>query len=388
MSGSRAPRAVPPGAGEPASGRPGGRLERPVAIFRFSPHRRPGLFRRLARRAGLAVAARRARRRRAGAGRPARVRRHRPDGRSDERQRRPRRGTRRLRACCARRSTGRSRCSGHCLGGQLLAQALGAPVTRAPVAEIGWVDVAVCDVSAQRDWFGGRAAFTTFQWHYDAFALPAGATPRADQRVQRQPGVRGRRTAHRFPVPHRDDEARWSRRGLRPGRTNFPRNPRRPRRAPPTSAATSTRAWPRSMPSRTTSTRAGRRGWRARRVGDSRPGSVPAVRAPAKALERGVRHDLEPRSVDAFDVCRRPHRVAQIALEQRGDDIGRRRMRQQIIPGPGRIAARSGGRAGWRVSMPSTTTRLPSACARPTTARTTSSPLRPAPSASRTSDRS
>ncbi len=66
---------------------------------------------------------------------------------------------------------------GHCLGGQLLAQALGAPVTRAPVAEIGWLEVEVCDVPAQREWFGGRTAFTTFQWHYDAFALPAGATP-------------------------------------------------------------------------------------------------------------------------------------------------------------------------------------------------------------------
>lgn len=65
---------------------------------------------------------------------------------------------------------------GHCLGGQLLAQALGAPVTRAPVAEIGWVDVAVCDVAARTEWFGGRSAFTTFQWHYDAFALPPGAT--------------------------------------------------------------------------------------------------------------------------------------------------------------------------------------------------------------------
>jgi len=65
---------------------------------------------------------------------------------------------------------------GHCLGGQLLAQALGAAVTPAPVAEIGWLDVSVCDVAAQREWFGGRAAFTTFQWHYDAFALPAGAT--------------------------------------------------------------------------------------------------------------------------------------------------------------------------------------------------------------------
>jgi len=65
---------------------------------------------------------------------------------------------------------------GHCLGGQLLAQALGAAVTPAPVAEIGWLDVSVCDAAAQREWFGDRAAFTTFQWHYDAFALPAGAT--------------------------------------------------------------------------------------------------------------------------------------------------------------------------------------------------------------------
>jgi GMP synthase-like glutamine amidotransferase len=65
---------------------------------------------------------------------------------------------------------------GHCLGGQLLAKALGAPVTRAPVAEIGWVDVQATDVEAQREWFGGRDRFTTFQWHYDAFALPPRAT--------------------------------------------------------------------------------------------------------------------------------------------------------------------------------------------------------------------
>ena len=65
---------------------------------------------------------------------------------------------------------------GHCLGGQLLARALGAPVARAPVAEIGWLDVAVCDDAAGSEWFGGRTAFTTFEWHYDAFALPAGAT--------------------------------------------------------------------------------------------------------------------------------------------------------------------------------------------------------------------
>ncbi len=65
---------------------------------------------------------------------------------------------------------------GHCLGGQLLAKALGARVARADVHEIGWVDVDVTYGPAQSAWFGGRPRFTTFQWHYDAFALPAGAT--------------------------------------------------------------------------------------------------------------------------------------------------------------------------------------------------------------------
>jgi GMP synthase-like glutamine amidotransferase len=65
---------------------------------------------------------------------------------------------------------------GHCLGGQLLAKAMGAAVTRADVAEIGWIDVDVEPGEAARAWFGGRARFTTFQWHYDAFALPPSAT--------------------------------------------------------------------------------------------------------------------------------------------------------------------------------------------------------------------
>jgi GMP synthase-like glutamine amidotransferase len=65
---------------------------------------------------------------------------------------------------------------GHCLGGQLLARALGAPVARAAQAEIGWIDVDVDASPGSREWFGGRARFAAFQWHYDAFALPAGAT--------------------------------------------------------------------------------------------------------------------------------------------------------------------------------------------------------------------
>jgi len=65
---------------------------------------------------------------------------------------------------------------GHCLGGQLLARALGARVARTPVPEIGWIDVETTDADAAQAWFGGRARFTPFQWHYDVFDLPEGTT--------------------------------------------------------------------------------------------------------------------------------------------------------------------------------------------------------------------
>jgi GMP synthase-like glutamine amidotransferase len=65
---------------------------------------------------------------------------------------------------------------GHCLGGQMLAKALAADVRRTPAPEIGWIDVEVADSGAAQSWFAGREKFETFQWHYDAFALPAGAT--------------------------------------------------------------------------------------------------------------------------------------------------------------------------------------------------------------------
>ncbi len=63
---------------------------------------------------------------------------------------------------------------GHCLGGQLLAKVLGAEVRRTASPEIGWGDVNVVQPAAAA-WLGGRARFTTFQWHYDIFSLPARA---------------------------------------------------------------------------------------------------------------------------------------------------------------------------------------------------------------------
>ena len=64
---------------------------------------------------------------------------------------------------------------GHCLGGQMLARALGARVTRQERKEIGWVPVEVERNATAMDWFGDIARFDAFEWHGDTFAVPARA---------------------------------------------------------------------------------------------------------------------------------------------------------------------------------------------------------------------
>jgi GMP synthase-like glutamine amidotransferase len=65
---------------------------------------------------------------------------------------------------------------GHCLGGQLLARALGARVTRSPHEEVGWGRLQVDDAALAREWLGeGADTVEFFQWHSDAFGLPEGA---------------------------------------------------------------------------------------------------------------------------------------------------------------------------------------------------------------------
>ena len=66
---------------------------------------------------------------------------------------------------------------GVCLGGQIVAAALGAKVTRNPAGkEIGWYPVTLSD-DAQEDrlWRGVAPNFTPFHWHGDIFEVPAGA---------------------------------------------------------------------------------------------------------------------------------------------------------------------------------------------------------------------
>lgn len=65
---------------------------------------------------------------------------------------------------------------GHCLGGQLMSKALGGKVSRNPVKEIGWGEVAVADSDVARSWFGEPRRFNAFHWHGETFSLPQGAT--------------------------------------------------------------------------------------------------------------------------------------------------------------------------------------------------------------------
>lgn len=64
---------------------------------------------------------------------------------------------------------------GHCLGGQLIAKALGGSVARNPIKEIGWGEVSLADCPDAPAWFGAAQTFEVFHWHGETFALPLGA---------------------------------------------------------------------------------------------------------------------------------------------------------------------------------------------------------------------
>src|SRR4051812_44300642 len=69
---------------------------------------------------------------------------------------------------------------GICLGSQLLAASLGAPVERARAKEIGFYRVRLEPAAGGDALFEGAPPdFVAFHWHGDAFSLPAGAVPLA-----------------------------------------------------------------------------------------------------------------------------------------------------------------------------------------------------------------
>jgi GMP synthase-like glutamine amidotransferase len=80
---------------------------------------------------------------------------------------------------------------GLCFGGQMLARVLGGDVFRSEVSEIGWLPVRSNDAELipEGPWF---------QWHFDAFTLPPGATLIAESDVGPQAFVAGRSLGLQF----------------------------------------------------------------------------------------------------------------------------------------------------------------------------------------------
>ncbi len=69
---------------------------------------------------------------------------------------------------------------GMCLGGQLLANAFQAPVSRLPKVHIGFLQIHFTEAGQQDPLYQGLPGYQqAFQWHEDCFALPAGAVPLA-----------------------------------------------------------------------------------------------------------------------------------------------------------------------------------------------------------------
>lgn len=80
---------------------------------------------------------------------------------------------------------------GLCFGGQMLARVLGAEVFRGTVSEIGWLPVRSTnpELVPEGPWF---------QWHFDSFTLPPGATLIAETDVGPQAFVAGRSLGLQF----------------------------------------------------------------------------------------------------------------------------------------------------------------------------------------------
>ena len=80
---------------------------------------------------------------------------------------------------------------GLCFGGQLMARVLGGKSFRAERSEIGWLPVRTMDPELidEGPWF---------QWHFDTFSLPPGATLLADTEVGPQAYMIGRNLGLQF----------------------------------------------------------------------------------------------------------------------------------------------------------------------------------------------
>lgn len=99
---------------------------------------------------------------------------------------------------------------GICLGSQLLADALGARVTRNAHTEIGWLEVALSEAGQGSAAFAGfPQRFTPFHWHGDTFALPRGCQSlMASEACAHQAFAQGRAVGIQFHLEVREADAR------------------------------------------------------------------------------------------------------------------------------------------------------------------------------------
>ncbi len=104
---------------------------------------------------------------------------------------------------------------GICLGGQLVAKALGAKVKKNPKKEIGWYDVSPTHNGKRDPLIGGfNKVEKIFQWHGDTFDIPRGATHLATSPLCENQAFRYRDNVYGFQFHLEVDEkmiARWLR---------------------------------------------------------------------------------------------------------------------------------------------------------------------------------
>jgi len=102
---------------------------------------------------------------------------------------------------------------GICLGAQLLAHVLGAPVRRHERPEIGWYDLSLTEAGTTDPVLGALGpAATVFQWHGRSFALPDGAVHLARTESCEQQAFRWGESAYGLQFHPEVDEAlvrRW-----------------------------------------------------------------------------------------------------------------------------------------------------------------------------------
>ena len=103
---------------------------------------------------------------------------------------------------------------GICLGGQLLARALGGFVERASRPEVGVTDIYLTDAARRDPLFGDLPRpFSAFSWHADAFRLPRRSIPLAGSIACEHQAFRFGANAYALqfhPEVRPEDLARWA----------------------------------------------------------------------------------------------------------------------------------------------------------------------------------